>query len=151
MPLGSELRSLIHGKPGRLTLIAANRAQGKITSLDANGIGVLKMDDGRELQWDANVMRHVQYGYGRTSYAVQCETTKKAYVHIDCGDSKIRNLLSAEYLYVSGTRPEEELVLFTDDKKALLSEHSPVAKRTVKATALNPAEYKASRGQGRAA
>ena len=68
-------------------------------------------------------------------------------MHIDTGDSRLRSLINQVSAYVGGSRPEQEVVLFTDSMEALArvtgrthEAHKEVAPEQVRDIGIEPSE-----------
>ncbi|MGA8026624.1 MAG: AAA family ATPase [Bryobacteraceae bacterium] len=118
----------------------ANRELGTIEKLDGAGNAHVKLDSGRTVDWRLSAMPHVDYAYAMTSYSLQSKTGERTLLQIDTGDSRIRTLLDKCLLYVGASRGSRELLVFTDDKECLLSEHSPANRLALKPKALSREE-----------
>lgn len=114
----------------------ANRELGTIEHLDSNGNARIKLHNGRTVNWSLSAMPHLDYAYAMTSYSLQSRTSERALLHIDIGDSRIRALIDKPLVYVGSSRGKREILIFTDDKECLLSEHSPVTRLSLKPKAL---------------
>ncbi|HTU48413.1 MAG TPA: MobF family relaxase [Bryobacteraceae bacterium] len=126
-------------KTGNRTKVA-NRELGTIERLDEMGNARVKLDNGRTVDWKLPAMPHLEYAYAMTSYSLQSKTSERTLLQIDTGDSRIRTLLDKPLLYVGASRGSRELLIFTDDKECLLSEHSPVNRLSMKPKALSREE-----------
>jgi conjugative relaxase-like TrwC/TraI family protein len=118
----------------------ANRSMGTIREIDQNGNASLEMSDGRIVKWNAKDMRHINYSYAMTSYSLQYATAKRALLHLDVGDSRIRTLMDKSLVYVGLSRGSHDMQVFTDDEKVLLSPTSPVLRESLKPKALSKNE-----------
>jgi len=54
-----------------------------------------------------------------TSHVAQSLTVERSASHIDTADSRLRGLINQVSSYVGASRPEQEVVLFTDNAEAL--------------------------------
>jgi ATP-dependent exoDNAse (exonuclease V) alpha subunit len=113
-----------------------NREVGTIEKLGSAGNARVRLENGRRINWKLPAMPHVEYAYAMTSYSLQSKTGERTLLHIDTGDSRIRTLIDKALLYVGASRGKCDLMIFTDDKETLLSEHSPVNRVALKPKAL---------------
>lgn len=131
----TEVRSFAVGERVQFTnairdnrLRVSNRDTGTIISLDAAGNARIRLDTQRHRSVGINLrqMCHVDHAYALTSYSLQGKTTKR--LLFEAGTKNTQwHLLGKDFAYVGGTRPEFELVLYTDSvedaKRALSQEH----------------------------
>ena len=119
-----------------------NRESGTIVDLDKDGVGVIDFD-GQRVPVDFRTMRHADWAYALTSYSAQSITVHRAAVNVDCGDTRVRGLLSKSFSYVADSRSDRELMMFTDDVERLLSKNSPLLLQVEKPMAFSVKEVKA--------
>ena len=67
-----------------------NREVGTIMSLTEQGVGEIDFD-GRRLAVDMKEWRHIDHAYAMTSHSAQSITVPRVAVHIDVGDTRIRD------------------------------------------------------------
>ena len=115
-------------------LHVANRELGTVRSIgDEKRIG-LKMDDGRQIEIDANKHPHLDHGYAVTSHSSQGQTAERVLVHVDT-ELGAKDLLNNRMAYVAISRGANDAQLFTNDREKLpaalghdvshLSAHAP--------------------------
>jgi hypothetical protein len=119
-----------------------NRESGTIVDLDKEGVGVIDFD-GQRVAVDFRTMKHLDAAYALTSYSAQSITVHRAAVNVDCGDSRVRGLLSKSMGYVADSRADKELMMFCDDVERLLSKNSPLLSQFEKPMAFSVKEVKA--------
>ncbi len=94
----------------------ANGKYATITTLDQHNIEVT-FDNGRKLAMPLSAARKVDLGYCSTSHAAQGSTVHKAIMHID--SSRRAELVNLRQFYVSGTRPQWDLRIYTDSVQGM--------------------------------
>jgi conjugative relaxase-like TrwC/TraI family protein len=96
----------------------ANRELGIIASIgDEKRIG-LKMEDGRQIEIDANKHPHLDHGYAVTSHSSQGQTAERVLVHVDT-ELGAKDLLNNRMAYVAVSRGAHDAHLFTNDREKL--------------------------------
>ena len=96
----------------------ANRELGTISSIgDEKRIG-LKMEDGRQVEIDANQHPHLDHGYAVTSHSSQGQTAERVLVHVDT-ELGAKDLLNNRMAYVAISRGAHDAQLFTNDREKL--------------------------------
>jgi len=91
----------------------ANRDLAVIESLSSHGHIAARLDDGRQIEFDAAEHRHFDHGYAVTSYCAQGLTAQRVLIHADTGVHP--ELLDARFGYVSVSRATQEALIFTND------------------------------------
>ena len=105
---------------GDRDLGVSTRSRGILTSLDKRGNAEVTLEGtGRKVRWNLAANRHLDYSYAMTSHAAQSLTVERSALHIDTADSRLRGLINQVSSYVGASRPEQEVVLFTDNAEAL--------------------------------
>jgi ATP-dependent exoDNAse (exonuclease V) alpha subunit len=94
----------------------ANHRQAVVTKLDRRNIEV-ELENGRRLSMPLADARKVDLAYCVTSHASQGSTVHKAIIHID--SSRGVDLVNDRQWYVSKTRPEWDLRIYTDSIKGM--------------------------------
>jgi ATP-dependent exoDNAse (exonuclease V) alpha subunit len=61
----------------------ANHELGTVERIDSDGRLRLKMDSGREAEFNAQQHPHLDYGYAVTSYSSQGQTADRVLIHVD--------------------------------------------------------------------
>jgi conjugative relaxase-like TrwC/TraI family protein len=94
----------------------ANHRQAVVTKLDRRNIEVV-LENGRKLSMPLADARKVDLAYCVTSHASQGSTVHKAIIHID--SSRGADLVNDRQWYVSKTRPEWDLRIYTDSVQGM--------------------------------
>ncbi len=95
------------------SLGVANRDLAAIDAINANGRLSARLDNNRQIEFNANEHRHFDHGYAVTSHSSQGLTAERVLVHADT--SVHPDLLNFRFGYVSISRASHEATLFTDD------------------------------------
>jgi hypothetical protein len=119
----------------------ANRELGMVEQIDRNGNLKLKMDSGREVEFNVRQHPHLDYGYAVTSHSSQGQTADRVLIHVDSAEAH-GELLNSRMAYVSVSRAQFEVKIYTNDAKTLGQE---LSRDVTKATALQ--EQSVPRGQ----
>lgn len=101
----------------------ANRELGTIERIDGDGNLKLKMDSGREIEFNARQHPHLDYGYAVTSHSSQGQTAERVLIHVDTEQAH-GELLNSRMAYVSVSRAQFDVQMYTNDAKALGQELS---------------------------
>ncbi len=96
----------------------ANRELGTVERIDADGNLKLKMDSGREVEFNARQHPHLDYGYAVTSHSSQGQTADRVLVHVD-SEQAHSQLLNSRMAYVSVSRAQYDVQMYTNDAKTL--------------------------------
>lgn len=94
----------------------ANHRQAVITKLDRRNIEV-ELENGRKLSMPLAEARKIDLAYCVTSHASQGSTVHKAIMHVD--SSRSIDLVNDRQWYVSKTRPEWDLRIYTDSVQGM--------------------------------
>jgi len=112
------------------TLKIANRELGTIESIDEHGNVGIKLDSGREVRFNLEENRHLDYGYAVTSHSSQGATADRVLVHVDTEEAH-EKLINSRLAYVAVSRARYDAQIFTNDAgnlgKALSREVSHAA------------------------
>jgi conjugative relaxase-like TrwC/TraI family protein len=114
----------------------ANRELGTVEQIDKNGNLKLKMDSGREVEFNARQHPHLDYGYAVTSHSSQGQTADRVLIHVDSAEAH-GELLNSRMAYVSVSRAQFDVKMYTNDAKTLGQE---LSRDVTKATALSQQE-----------
>jgi conjugative relaxase-like TrwC/TraI family protein len=114
----------------------ANRELGTVEKIDKNGNLKLKMDSGREVEFNARQHPHMDYGYAVTSHSSQGQTADRVLIHVDSAEAH-GELLNSRMAYVSVSRAQFDVKMYTNDAKTLGQE---LSRDVTKATALSQQE-----------
>jgi conjugative relaxase-like TrwC/TraI family protein len=96
----------------------ANRELGTVEKIDHSGNLKLRMDSGREVEFNVRQMPHLDYGYAVTSHSSQGQTADRVLVHVDSSQTH-GELLNSRMAYVSVSRAEFDVQMYTNDAKTL--------------------------------
>jgi hypothetical protein len=95
------------------SLGVANRDLAVIESIAPDGHVTARVDNSRQIEFDASEYRHFDHGYAVTSHSSQGLTAERVLVN---GDTSVHpDLLNSRFAYVSISRASLEATLFTDD------------------------------------
>src|ERR1039458_2893179 len=95
----------------------ANRDLATIESIHPDGRLSARLDDRRQIEFNAGEYRHFDHGYAVTSHSSQGLTAERVLVHADT--SVHPDLLNSRFGYVSISRASHDATLFTDDMAKL--------------------------------
>jgi ATP-dependent exoDNAse (exonuclease V) alpha subunit len=96
----------------------ANRELGTVEKIDNSGNLKLRMDSGREVEFNVRQMPHLDYGYAVTSHSSQGQTADRVLVHVDSSQAH-GELLNSRMAYVSVSRAQFDVQMYTNDAKTL--------------------------------
>ena len=99
------------------SLGVANRDLAVIESIAPDGQVSARLDNNRQIEFNAREHRHFDHGYAVTSHSSQGLTAERVLVHADTGVHP--DLLNSRFGYVSISRASHEATLFTDDMAKL--------------------------------
>ena len=95
----------------------ANPDLAVIESIKPDGHVAARLDDNRQLEFNAAEHRHFDHGYAVTSHSAQGLTAERVLIHADT--SVHPDLLSSRFGYVAVSRASHEATIFTDDATRL--------------------------------
>jgi conjugative relaxase-like TrwC/TraI family protein len=94
------------------SLGVANRDLTVIESIAPDGRVTARLDNNRQIEFDAGEHRHFDHGYAVTSHSSQGLTAEHVLV---CADTSVHpDLLNSRFAYVSISRASHEATIFTD-------------------------------------
>jgi len=96
----------------------ANRELGTVERIDGNGDMKLRMDSGREVEFNARQHPHLDYGYAVTSHSSQGQTADRVLIHVD-SEQAHGELLNSRMAYVSVSRAQFDVQMYTNDAGTL--------------------------------
>jgi ATP-dependent exoDNAse (exonuclease V) alpha subunit len=99
------------------SLGVANRDLGIIESMTPAGRIRVRLDDSRQIEFNAPEHRHFDHGYAVTSHSSQGLTAERVLIHAETGVHP--DLLNSRFGYVSISRARRDVALFTDDSSRL--------------------------------
>jgi ATP-dependent exoDNAse (exonuclease V) alpha subunit len=91
----------------------ANRDLAVIESISPDGRIAARLDDNRQIEFNAAEHRHFDHGYAVTSHSAQGLTSERVLIHADT--SVHPDLLNSRFGYVSVSRGSHEASIFTDN------------------------------------
>ena len=95
------------------SLAVANRDLAVIEAIHPDGRLSARLDNNRQIEFNASEHRHFDHGYAVTSHSSQGLTAERVLVHADT--SVHPDLLNSRFGYVSISRASHSATLFTDD------------------------------------
>jgi conjugative relaxase-like TrwC/TraI family protein len=110
------------------SLGVANRDLAAIESIAADGRISARLDNNRQVEFNALDHRHLDHGYAVTSHSSQGLTAERVLVNADTGVHP--DLLNSRFGYVSISRASHEATLFTDDMTKLSPQLSADVSKT---------------------
>ncbi len=96
----------------------ANRELGTVKDVSSDGTMRIKLDSGREMNFNPEQYPHIDHGYAVTSYSGQGQTADRVLIHVDT-NLAARDLLNNRMAYVSVSRGQYDAQIFTNDRGAL--------------------------------
>jgi conjugative relaxase-like TrwC/TraI family protein len=95
------------------SLGVANRDLGVIESVAPDGCITARLENHRQIDFNASQNRHFDHGYAVTSHSSQGLTAERVIVHADTSVHPV--LLNSRFGYVSISRASHDATIFTDD------------------------------------
>jgi conjugative relaxase-like TrwC/TraI family protein len=92
----------------------ANRQLGTVQQIDAEGNLQIRLDSGRDVQFNVHRQPHVDYGYAVTSHSSQGATADRVLVHVDTEQAHDQ-LINSRLAYVSVSRGRYDAQIFAND------------------------------------
>jgi conjugative relaxase-like TrwC/TraI family protein len=108
----------------------ANRELGTVEQIDGGGKLKLRMDSGREVEFNARQHPHLDYGYAVTSHSSQGQTADRVLIHVD-SEQAHGELLNSRMAYVSVSRAQYDAQIYTNDAATLGQELSRDVSKSV--------------------
>ena len=108
----------------------SNRELGRVDKIDGEGNLKLKMDSGREVEFNAKQHPHLDYGYAVTSHSSQGQTADRVLIHVDSSQAH-GELLNSRMAYVSVSRAQYDAQIYTNDAATLGQELSRDVSKSV--------------------
>jgi len=96
----------------------ASRELATVDKIDGDGNLKLKMDSGREVEFNVKQHPHLDYGYAVTSHSSQGQTADRVLVHVD-SEQAHGELLNSRMAYVSVSRAQFDVQMYTNDAGTL--------------------------------
>ncbi len=110
------------------SLGVANRDLAAIESIAPDGRISARLDNNRQVDFNAQEHRHFDHGYAVTSHSSQGLTAERVLVNADTGVHP--DLLNSRFGYVSISRASHEATIFTDDMAKLSPQLSADVSKT---------------------
>ena len=108
----------------------ANRQLGTLQRIDSQGNLQIRLDCGREVQFNIREHPHLDYGYAVTSHSSQGATADRVLIHVDTEQAH-EKLINTRLAYVSVSRARYDAQIYTNDAASLSQELSKdVSKRS---------------------
>jgi conjugative relaxase-like TrwC/TraI family protein len=95
------------------SLGVANRDLAIVQSIRPDGHISARLDNGRQIDFDATAHRHFDHGYAVTSHSAQGLTAERVLINADTAVHP--DLLNSRFGYVAVSRASHEATVFTDD------------------------------------
>ena len=92
----------------------ANRELGTIENIDERGNVEIKLDSGRDVRFNLEQNRHLDYGYAVTSHSSQGSTADRVLVHVDTEEAH-EKLINSRLAYVAVSRARYDAQIYTND------------------------------------
>src|SRR5271165_5683664 len=118
------------------SLGVANRDLAVVEAIHPDGRLSARLDNNRQIEFNASEHRHFDHGYAVTSHSSQGLTAERVLVHADSGVHP--DLLNSRFGYVSISRASHSATLFTDDMAKLAPQLGADVSKT-SALEINPA------------
>ena len=111
----------------------ANRQLATVEQIDSDGNLQVRMDSGRDVQFNIREHPHLDYGYAVTSHSSQGVTADRVLVHVDTEQAH-EQLINSRLAYVSVSRGRYDAQIYTNDAQNLSEE---LSRETSKRSALD--------------
>jgi len=98
-------------------LKVANRELGTIERVSSEGDLSVRLDSGREVQFNIREHSHLDHGYAVTSHSSQGQTAERVLIHVDTEKSEL--LVNNRFAYVSVSRAQHDAQIYTNDGRKL--------------------------------
>jgi len=95
----------------------ANRELGTIERVSFEGDLRIRLDSGREVQFNIRDHAHLDHGYAVTSHSSQGQTAERVLIHVDADESEL--LVNNRFAYVSVSRAQHDVHIYTSDASKL--------------------------------
>jgi ATP-dependent exoDNAse (exonuclease V) alpha subunit len=107
---------------GNRDLGVSTRDTASIIELDRKGNAKVRLDrTGQNRRFNLKDHRHIDHAYVMTSHSSQSKTVHTIVIHVDTSDPRLRSLLNDVFAYVSASRGQYDIQIFTDDKSRLVN------------------------------
>jgi UvrD-like helicase C-terminal domain len=109
------------------SLGVANRDLAAIAAIHPDGRISARLDNDRQVHFNASEYRHFDHGYAVTSHSSQGLTAERVLIH---ADTRVHpDLLNSRFGYVSISRASHEATLYTDDMSKLGPSSEPMPRK----------------------
>ncbi len=132
----------------------ANRELATIERIEGDGDLKLRTDSGREVEFNVRQHPHLDYGYAVTRHSSQGQTAERVLIHVDTEQAS-GELVNSRIAYVSVSRAQFDVQMYTNDAKALEYEQSrdvshptAIQQEPVAAQRIEPQSVSIGTGQG---
>lgn len=98
-------------------LHVANRELGTIQKISDAGDLEIRMDSGRDIAFDIREHPHLDHGYAATSHSSEGQTANRVLIHVDT--DKGEQLVNSRFAYVSISRGQYDVQIYTNDRSEL--------------------------------
>jgi ATP-dependent exoDNAse (exonuclease V) alpha subunit len=122
----------------------ANRQLGTVEQIDAEGNLQIRLDSGRDAQFNIHEHPHLDYGYAVTSHSSQGATADRVLVHVD-SEQAHEQLINSRLAYVSVSRGRYDTQIYTNDVEKLGEE---LSRDVSKQSAMETGHEMSGRDQG---
>jgi len=99
----------------------ANRELGTIERIDSDGNLRIRLESGRQVEFNLREYPHLDYGYAMTSYSSQGQTANRVIVHVAAHDLENRELVNRRFAYVALSRARDDAQVYTNNAATLAS------------------------------
>lgn len=123
----------------------ANRQLGTVGRIDSDNNIQIRLDSGRDVQFDGREHLHLDYGYAVTSHSSQGLTADRVLLHVDTEQANER-LINTRLAYVAISRGRYDAQVYTNDAIALTD---GLSREVSKRSALESGAEEGSREQNR--
>jgi ATP-dependent exoDNAse (exonuclease V) alpha subunit len=96
----------------------ANRQMGTIEKIGASGDLRIRLDSGRDVEFNLRQYPHLDHGYAVTSHSGQGATADRVLVHVDSENANER-LINSRLAYVAISRGRHDAQIYTNDAEQL--------------------------------
>ena len=95
----------------------SNRELGTLNRIAQDGLLSIRLDSGRQIDFDSSRLRHFDHGYAVTSHSSQGLTADRVLINIDTETHP--DLINSRFAYVSVSRARIDAQIYTNDASTL--------------------------------
>ena len=95
----------------------SNREMGTLNRIAEDGLLSVRLDSGRQIDFDSSRLRHFDHGYAVTSHSSQGLTADRVLINIDTETHP--DLINSRFAYVSVSRARLDAQIYTNDASSL--------------------------------